>query len=31
MERGFIAIRIPTDQQPPANQVFAPAAKDLKK
>jgi len=24
MERGFIAIRVPTGEHPPANQIFAP-------
>jgi hypothetical protein len=27
MERGFIAIGIPTDQHPPGNQIFAPPGK----
>lgn len=27
MERGFITISIPTDQRPPANQIFAPSGK----
>ena len=30
LERGFIAIGIPTDQQQPANQIFAPLAKGQK-
>ena len=31
LERGFIAIGLPTDQQPPANQIFAPVGKAPKK
>jgi hypothetical protein len=31
MERGFIAIGVPTDQQPPANQIFAPMGKAQRK
>jgi hypothetical protein len=27
MERGFIVIGIPTDQHPPANQIFTPSGK----
>ena len=27
MERGFVEMRLPIDQQPPANQVFAPQRK----
>jgi hypothetical protein len=29
LERGFVEMRLPTDQQPPANQVFAPQRKRL--
>ncbi|SRR6266567_2928679 len=31
MERGFITISIPTDQQAPANQLFAPIGNGQKK
>ncbi|WP_312017887.1 hypothetical protein [Bradyrhizobium japonicum] len=31
MERGFIAIGVPTDQPPPANQIFAPIGRGAKK
>ncbi|WP_439400067.1 hypothetical protein ACRQ5Q_41370 (plasmid) [Bradyrhizobium sp. PMVTL-01] len=31
LERSFIFIRVPTDQQPPANQVFAPIGGTQKK
>ncbi|MCP3468034.1 hypothetical protein [Bradyrhizobium sp. CCGUVB23] len=31
LERSFIAIGVPTDQQPPANQIFAPMGKAQKK
>ncbi|MEY9418251.1 hypothetical protein ABIF69_004693 [Bradyrhizobium japonicum] len=31
LERSFIAIGLPTDQPPPANQIFAPAEKAPKK
>ncbi|WP_245329270.1 hypothetical protein [Bradyrhizobium centrolobii] len=31
LERGFIAIGLPTDQQPPANQIFAPMGNAQKK
>ncbi len=27
MQRGFIVMRLPTDQSPPANQIFAPRGK----
>lgn len=27
MERGFVVMRLPTDQSPPANQMFAPQEK----
>jgi hypothetical protein len=27
MDRGFVVIKLPTDQQPPANQVFMPQGK----
>lgn len=31
LERGFITIGIPAGEQPPANQIFAPVGKGLKK
>jgi hypothetical protein len=31
MDRGYVVMALPTDQQPPANQVFAPPATDRKK
>lgn len=31
MGRGFITIAVPTDQPPPANQIFAPVGKGQKK
>jgi hypothetical protein len=31
LERSFIAIGLPSDQQPPANQIFAPIGKGPKK
>lgn len=31
MERGYIVMTLPTDQSPPANQMFAPPATNRKK
>jgi hypothetical protein len=27
MDRDFVVLKLPTDQQPPANQIFAPQGK----